>query len=441
MVASKQWKDRLKALEDLNGIITKSERLSSKEDYGEIVVTLAKVLAKDVNVNVAAMSTKCLKGLANGIRFKFSPFASLVMKSALQKFKEKKTVLREPLIELVDSIAVITPLSSYVDEVSAAMAQVNPQIKSQTALFMARLLKQHNAKTFPDQFNSLAPQINKLTTDPDTEVRDASYCLLGAAMKSLTERQMNALFSDIVNDNIRMAKASCAFVKEQHAKVVEECGDAASDAILKLLKATDSTETTAATKNVSKSSEGGKDSARKPATAIGHNKRPQQNTRAQDQHLARMMAARKGGGTPKTNISSSVSTPHLSAHPRRASSSINRAVSPLTNGNATQTPQQYNFASGPRKMPSAGDIRHNVASAPQSARSHHVVMTSQARGVEEHIARLAQRRAAEQSKAQNKDYRSRVRNPSAGRSVPQNATTSGYSSARGAGDVFQDIRI
>ncbi|VDK19254.1 unnamed protein product [Anisakis simplex] len=148
-----------------------------------------------------------------------------------------------------------------------------------------------------------------------------------------------------------------------------------------------------------------------------------------------MMAARKGGGTPKTNISSSVSTPHLSAHPRRASSSINRAVSPLTNGNATQTPQQYNFASGPRKMPSAGDIRHNVASAPQSARSHHVVMASQARGVEEHIARLAQRRAAEQSKAQNKDYRSRVRNPSAGRSVPQNATTSGYSSARGAGPV------
>jgi hypothetical protein len=39
---------------------------------------LIQVLAKDANINVQALSAKCLLGLAIGLRKKFAPFVSSV---------------------------------------------------------------------------------------------------------------------------------------------------------------------------------------------------------------------------------------------------------------------------------------------------------------------------------------------------------------------------
>lgn len=42
-----------------------------------------------------------------------------------------------------------TPLSAYIEAVEIALQKPNPQIKMQTALFLSRLLRQHNMHTSP----------------------------------------------------------------------------------------------------------------------------------------------------------------------------------------------------------------------------------------------------------------------------------------------------
>ncbi|VDM39976.1 unnamed protein product [Toxocara canis] len=398
MVDSKQWKDRLSALEDLNGLLERNERLSSKEDYREVLAVLVKVLGKDVNVNVAAVTAKCIKGFARGIRYRFASQSPMVLATALLKFKEKKAVLREPLTELVDSIAIVTPLSLYVDVVDSAMQQSNPQVKAQTALFLARVLKQHSAETLPDDFKRLGPRINKLTSDSDTEVREASYAVIGAAMKSLGEREMNNLFADVVNDSIKMAK-----VKVQHAETLEESGRGPSDAILKMQKFA-ATET-AAPDNMGKKQLQHGDTADVAKAAV-------LPKRLAQGHHARVVPRR---AAPRAVIPSSASTPHIpgnTGYTRPAA----RGASPQPNAQAFRTPQKHAMPmpkkvtsySFPPEMPSAAELRSNVAPMP----SQRPVATP--RGVEDHLARMARRRVVNSNKQQDdkdKEVGSNMRSP------------------------------
>lgn len=58
------------------------------------------------------------------------------------------------------------PLSGYIEAVEVALQRPNPQIKTQTALFIARLLRQHNAETIPLVCvrQKLGPALSKVTS-------------------------------------------------------------------------------------------------------------------------------------------------------------------------------------------------------------------------------------------------------------------------------------
>jgi hypothetical protein len=45
-----------------------------------------------------------LIGFAKGLRAKFAPNAVLVAPIVFEKFKEKKAILRDPLVELIDAV-------------------------------------------------------------------------------------------------------------------------------------------------------------------------------------------------------------------------------------------------------------------------------------------------------------------------------------------------
>lgn len=62
------------------------------------------MLDKDANINVTALAAKCLTGFANGLRSKFAIFVRDVAPVIFEKFKEKKPLLRDNLIECIDAV-------------------------------------------------------------------------------------------------------------------------------------------------------------------------------------------------------------------------------------------------------------------------------------------------------------------------------------------------
>lgn len=53
---------------------------------------------------------------------------------------------------------------------------------------------------------ALAPLLIKHTGDSDPEVREASYAALGSAMRTIGEKPILPLISDIVSDALKMTK-------------------------------------------------------------------------------------------------------------------------------------------------------------------------------------------------------------------------------------------
>uniref|UniRef100_A0A914XTI6 TOG domain-containing protein n=1 Tax=Panagrolaimus superbus TaxID=310955 RepID=A0A914XTI6_9BILA len=186
LVASKKWQERKEALEGLLTLVTENIRLDPKAHYSDIVETLSKILAKDANINVCAIAAKCITQLAKGLRTKFSPHVLTITPIVFEKFKEKKALLRDPLIETIDAVYASSNIEVISDEVAAALGKPNPNIKIQTNQFLYRVFKTFNAQTAPKKVvKALTPLIAKCTGESDAEAREASFAALGAIMKAI----------------------------------------------------------------------------------------------------------------------------------------------------------------------------------------------------------------------------------------------------------------
>uniref|UniRef100_A0A914QA91 TOG domain-containing protein n=1 Tax=Panagrolaimus davidi TaxID=227884 RepID=A0A914QA91_9BILA len=183
LIASKKWQERKESLELLEKLATENIRLDPAVNYKEIINTLSKILAKDSNINVCAAATKCITQLAKGLRTNFSPFVSNVTPVIFEKFKEKKSTLRDPLIETIDAVYSTTNIENMCDDVAAAIVKQNPNIKIQTNQFLYRVFKSINDATASKKaVKTLTPLIVKTTGESDAEVREAAYSALGAIM-------------------------------------------------------------------------------------------------------------------------------------------------------------------------------------------------------------------------------------------------------------------
>ncbi|KAL3984838.1 CLASP N terminal family protein [Acanthocheilonema viteae] len=219
-IDSKKWVDRRDALQSLLTLCTENPKLCPKANYGEFVALLKKILEKDANINVCALAARCLTAFATGLRKKFAQYATMVAPTIFEKFKEKKPVLRDPLIDCIDAVAASTTLEALVEDIQAALDKQNPHIKIQTNLFLYRVFKRHNPQTVPKKvLKSLALTIVKLTGDSDPEVRDASYAALGAAMKAVGEKSCMVLLADIAEDKVKITK-----IRDFCEKAIQEAG-------------------------------------------------------------------------------------------------------------------------------------------------------------------------------------------------------------------------
>lgn len=220
---SKKWQERKEALEALLKVLTDNERLSTKVSYAELIGNLQTILAKDANINCQALAAKCIAKFATGLRTKFSAFATPLLPVIFDKMKEKKPILREPLVECAMEVGrTMTSLEAGQEDIMAALAKPNPQIKQQTALFVAKQLDLVVPTKQPKGFiKVIVPILGKLTGDADQDVREASLQALGAIQRIIGDKNVKSLLGDLSSDDGKIKKIG-EFAEKSAASFAEE---------------------------------------------------------------------------------------------------------------------------------------------------------------------------------------------------------------------------
>lgn len=209
---AKKWQERKESLEALETLVQNPKLVPG--EYGELVKALKKVITKDTNVVLVALAGKCLAALAKGLSKKFQPYALACIGGILEKFKEKKTNVVQALREAIDAIYPATNLEAILEDVIAALANKNPAVKTETALFLTRSF----TKTLPTVLNkkllkAYVTTLLKTLNESDPSVRDASAEAIGTAMKLVGEKNIAPFLTEV--DALKMEK-----IKEYFEKAV-----------------------------------------------------------------------------------------------------------------------------------------------------------------------------------------------------------------------------
>lgn len=134
---AKKWQERKEALEALEPLSQNPKLLPG--EYGDLIKALKKVITKDTNVILVAQGGKCLAGIAKGLGKKFQPYALVCVEAILEKFKEKKMNVVTALREAIDIIYLSTNIEAIQEDVLAALANKNPNVKAETASFLGNI--------------------------------------------------------------------------------------------------------------------------------------------------------------------------------------------------------------------------------------------------------------------------------------------------------------
>lgn len=128
----------------------------------------------------------------------------------MEKFKEKKLSVVLPLREAMDAIYTSYNLEGMAEDIVEALNNKNPNVKAETALFLARAF----SKTLPSIFNkkllkTFSSSLIKTLNESDPAVRDASAEALGTLMKLLGDKAINSYLVEI--DPLKLVKVKeCA---------------------------------------------------------------------------------------------------------------------------------------------------------------------------------------------------------------------------------------
>ena len=216
-LGSSKWKDRKEVLEEFYPVVNVPKIKS--DDYGDIIRLLAKCM-KDANVQVVTLAANIIECFAKGLRADFAKYVSFVLSPMLERLKEKKATVAEALRNALDAVYKSSSLSDIIYEVLEFLKHKTPQVKIETAKFLARCLKSTKVMPKPAEIKVIAESSIKLLGDTQEPVRTGGAEILGIVMKLIGDRAMTPYLESI--DDIKKAKITefynTAEVKAKPAK-------------------------------------------------------------------------------------------------------------------------------------------------------------------------------------------------------------------------------
>lgn len=200
-LGSSKWKDRKEALEEFYPVVNAPK--IKPDEYGDIIRLLAKCM-KDANVQVVTLAANCVQCFAKGLRTEFSRYVPFVLSAMLERLKEKKASVAEALKSALDAMFKTSSLSDMLDEILEFLKHKTPQVKVETAKFLARCLSTTKVMPKPGEIKVICEASIKLLGDTQEAVRSGGAEILGIVMKLVGERAMTPFLEPL--DDIKKAK-------------------------------------------------------------------------------------------------------------------------------------------------------------------------------------------------------------------------------------------
>ena len=212
MLGSSSWKERKEALENVLPLI-KVPKISDSARYGELCDALCKRIG-DVNVLVVVLAAGCLEAMSNGLRSNFAPYKSSAIPVLLEKAKEKKSNVVDAIRSALDSFrfSIQQINDNLLEEVVPFIAHKNPSVRSETLLWLSRLMQSMRQTPSKKDCKSIVDAIIPAMDDSTTEVRESAAVCLACVQKFLGDSGVAPFFEKL--DKIKLNK-----IKELSSKI------------------------------------------------------------------------------------------------------------------------------------------------------------------------------------------------------------------------------
>lgn len=188
-LASSKWKDRKEALDETFAAV--NVPAIQEGSFDDIIRACAKSM-KDANIAVVTVAANVVECLAKGLRKSFAKYRSQILGSMLERFKEKKASVTDAIGAACDAVFMATSLGDLQADVLEALKSKNPQVKENSAKFLARCLKTTREAPTSEQTKEIAEGGKKLLTESAAPLRDAGCEILGVLWKIMGDRNMLA---------------------------------------------------------------------------------------------------------------------------------------------------------------------------------------------------------------------------------------------------------
>jgi cytoskeleton-associated protein 5 len=183
VLAFEKWTDKKQALEELNNEAN-YPKLAEKNPIE--LVTLAKRLINDSNLQVTLQAIKLVGLLAKGQRKYFESYAKQFFPVIIQKYKDKKTQVLTEANFCLDNLLFSFSFDSILEDLRLALEDPNPLVKSNTCLWVEKVVENNQAE-LKGVARVLAGICKKNTDDSSPEVRNSSFKLISSLLKKFPE--------------------------------------------------------------------------------------------------------------------------------------------------------------------------------------------------------------------------------------------------------------
>jgi hypothetical protein len=188
-LASSKWKDRKEALEETLAVV--NVPLIQEGSFDDIIRGCAKSM-KDANIMVVTVAANVVEALAKGLKKSFGRYRSSILPAMLERFKEKKPTVTDAIGAACDAVFICTGLGDIEADVLEALKNKNPQVRENSARFLARVLKITKDAPSPEQTKEIAEPAKKLLAESAPGLREVGAEILGVLWKIMGDRNMLA---------------------------------------------------------------------------------------------------------------------------------------------------------------------------------------------------------------------------------------------------------
>ncbi|EOA29247.1 hypothetical protein CARUB_v10025521mg [Capsella rubella] len=204
-VKATKWSERKEAVAELTKLA--STKKIAPGDFSEICRILKKLIT-DVNLAVAVEAIQAIGNLARGLRTHFSASSRFMLPVLLEKLKEKKQSVSDPLIQTLQTMykAGCLNLVDIIEDVKTAVKNKVPLVRSATLKWLTSCLETSNKALILKAHKEYVPLCMECLNDGTPEVRDAAFSALAAIAKSVGMRPLERSLEKL--DDVRKKKLS-----------------------------------------------------------------------------------------------------------------------------------------------------------------------------------------------------------------------------------------